>query len=120
MKPEWTATAPLLGGDFPGNDRERARDAFFARYAGIPEATLRPLFRRHGTLADEVLGNARSVADLGEPFGAGLYAREVDYLLAREWARSAEDVLWRRTKAGLELAPAQCEALARYLAGRVR
>ncbi len=59
------------------------------------------------------------MGDLGEHFGAELYAREVDYLVAREWAVSAEDVLWRRTKAGLQLHPAQREAVARHLAGRV-
>jgi len=119
MMAEWTATVPLLGADFSPTLREHSRDEFFARYAGIPQETLRGLFRRHGTLADQVLGDARTRADLGEHFGGELYAREVDYLVAREWAVSAEDVLWRRTKAGLQLAQAQRDALARYLAGRV-
>jgi glycerol-3-phosphate dehydrogenase len=119
MMGEWTATVPLLGADFSPTLRERSRDEFFARYAGIPQGILRGLFRRHGTLGDQVLGDARTPADLGEHFGGELYAREVDYLVAREWAVSAEDVLWRRTKAGLQLAQAQREALARYLAGRV-
>ena len=77
---------------------------------------LQGLARRHGALAYDVLGNAASAADLGEHFGAELYTREVDYLLAHEWAHSAEDVLWRRTKAGLQLTPGQREAVARYLA----
>ena len=115
----WTATVPLLGADFSAALRERSRDDFFARYAAIPPEILRPLFRRHGSLADQVLGDARITADLGEHFGAGLYAREVDYLVAREWAATAEDVLWRRTKAGLQLPAARREAVARYLAGRV-
>jgi glycerol-3-phosphate dehydrogenase len=119
MKGDWTAAVPLLGADFSGTLREHSRDEFFTRYGGIPEPILRGLFRRHGTLAHEVLGESRTVGDLGEHFGAELYAREVDYLVAREWARSAEDVLWRRTKAGLELKPAQREAVARHLAGRV-
>ena len=119
LKGDWTATEPLLGGDFAGASREQARDALFARYRGLPQETLRGLFRRHGMLAYEVLGDARAAADLGEHFGAELYAREVDYLVAREWARSAEDVLWRRTKAGLHLDDAQREAVARYCAQRV-
>ena len=119
LKGNWTATEPLLGGDFAGASREQARDALFARYRGLPQETLRGLFRRHGMLAYEVLGDARAVADLGENFGAELYAREIDYVVAREWARSAEDVLWRRTKAGLHLSPPQRETVAHYLAQRV-
>ena len=119
MMGDWTAAVPLLGADFSGTLRERSRDDFFERYAAIPQEILRGLFRRHGTLADQVLGDARSLADLGEDFGAGLYAREVDYLVASEWAASADDVLWRRTKAGLHLAPAQREAVGCYLAARV-
>lgn len=119
LKGDWTATEPLLGGDFAGASREQARDAFFARYRGLPQETLRGIFRRHGMLAYEVLGDARTVTDLAECFGGELYAREVDYFLAREWAQSAEDVLWRRTKAGLHLAPAQREAVTRYCAQRV-
>jgi glycerol-3-phosphate dehydrogenase len=101
MKGEWTGATPLLGGDFGGASRERARDAFFARHPGLPQGLLRPIFRRHGALADDVLGDARAPGDLGEDFGAGLTERELRYFVAREWARSAEDVLWRRSKAGL-------------------
>ena len=118
LKGDWTATEPLIGGDFAGASREQARDGFFARYLRLPQEMLRGLFRRHGMLAYEVLGAARTVADLGENFGAELYAREVDYLVQNEWARDAEDVLWRRTKAGLHLMPAQRESVARYL-GRI-
>jgi len=119
MKGEWTAAEPLAGGDFGGVDREEARDNFFARYHLLPQAQLRGVFRRHGMLAYEVLGNAREIGDLGEHFGAGLYAREVDYFVEREWARDWEDVLWRRTKAGLHLTLGQRAALAAYLAKRV-
>jgi glycerol-3-phosphate dehydrogenase len=119
MMGDWTVTVPLPGADFSRTLRERSRDEFFARYAAIPQEILRGLFRRHGTLAGQVLGGARGPADLGTHFGAELYAREIDYLVAREWAVSAEDVLWRRTKAGLRLTPAQRDAVARYLAGRV-
>jgi glycerol-3-phosphate dehydrogenase len=119
LKGEWTAGTPLLGGDFAGASREQARDAFFARYRALPVATLRALFRRHGMLAYQVLGAAASVADLGADFGAGLYAREIDYFIECEWAREPDDVLWRRTKAGLHLDPGQREAVARYVKGRV-
>jgi len=115
----WTANEPLPGGDFSGASREQARDRFFAHYPELPRETLRGLFRRHGMLAYEVLRDAREIADLGVSFGAGLHGREVDYFIEREWARSAEDVLWRRTKAGLHLDAAQCAAVSRYLDQRV-
>jgi len=67
----------------------------------------------------EVLGNAARVEDLGEQFDTELYACEVDYLVERERAVTADDVLWRRTKSGLQLAPARREALARYLGRRI-
>lgn len=104
----WTETAPLVGSDFGGATRLQARDAFFARHAGIPESTLRAIFRRHGSLADTVVGDG----DLGEYLGAGLTARELRYFVEQEWALTAQDVLWRRTKAGLLMTPAQRERVA--------
>jgi glycerol-3-phosphate dehydrogenase len=62
------------------------------------------------------MGDAHAGADMGQDFGAGLTAREVDYLIAHEWARSAEDILWRRTKLGLRLSVAQAEAVQAYVA----
>jgi glycerol-3-phosphate dehydrogenase len=118
LKGEWTATEPLIGGDFGELEREEARDMFFARYGLLPQEHLRGIFRRHGMLAYDVLGSARTLQDLGEYFGAGLYAKEVDYFVAQEWAVTAEDVLWRRTKAGLHLTGAQREAVLRHM-GRV-
>jgi len=105
LKPAWTASAPLTGSDFGDAARIEARNAFFARHARIPETTLRGIFRRHGTLAEAVVGDG----DLGEDYGAGLSEREVRYFVDREWARTAEDVLWRRSKAGLLLSRAQQE-----------
>ena len=68
--------------------------------------------RTYGTLAFAVLGDAANLADCGTQFGAGLTEREVSYLMTREWAASAEDVLWRRTKLGLRLNAEQAAALA--------
>jgi D-erythritol 1-phosphate dehydrogenase len=99
----WTGHAPLPGSDFGGEPRVAARDAFFARHAGIPTVTLRGIFRRHGTRADEVIGDGK----LGEDFGAGLSERELRYFIEHEWASTAEDVLWRRTKCGLLMSEAQ-------------
>jgi glycerol-3-phosphate dehydrogenase len=119
MKGQWTAAEPLTGGDFGDLGRTEARDLFFARYRLLPQEHLRGMFRRHGMLGYDVLGDAREPSDLGQHFGAGLYAREVDYFVEREWARDWEDVLWRRTKAGLHLALDQRAAVASYLAKRV-
>ncbi len=118
MKPAWTATEALPGGDLPGGDRAALLAGLRVRYPGIDAGTLRGLAGRHGTLAAMVLGEARSAADLGEDFGAGLTAREVDWMIEHEWARTADDVLWRRTKCGLPMTPAQRERVSEYLPSR--
>jgi glycerol-3-phosphate dehydrogenase len=115
----WTAEAPLPGATIPGGDVARFQQRLKQRYPLMPEPLLLALARRHGTLAYDVLGDAASIADLGEAFGAELYAREVDYFIRHEWATCSEDVLWRRTKTGLHLDPVQREAVARYLVRRV-
>jgi glycerol-3-phosphate dehydrogenase len=69
----------------------------------LPLGHLRALARRHGTRIDRVIGEARSIEDMGKHFGAGLYAREVDLLLREEWAAVAKDVLFCRTKLGLHM-----------------
>jgi glycerol-3-phosphate dehydrogenase len=115
MGPAWTAHAALPGATIPRGDPAGFEQHLTQRYPGLPRPALRALARRHGALAYDVLGNAGTIAELGEPFGAELYAREVDYLVEHEWAMSAEDVLWRRTKAGLHMTPAQREAVEHYL-----
>ena len=112
LKPAWTADAPLPGSDFGRQSRITARDAFFGRYPQIPTPTLRAIFRRHGVRADEVVGDGK----LGEDYGAGLSERELRYFVDHEWARTAEDVLWRRTKCGLHMTEAQRQHVAQVLA----
>ena len=111
LRPAWTSQAALAGSDFGGKSRAETRDAFFARYPRLPVPVLRGIFRRHGTRADAVVGDG----DLGEHYGGGLYAREVRYLTEREWAVTAEDVLWRRTKAGLLMSASQRARVAEVL-----
>lgn len=115
LKPAWTARTPL-----PGSGFDAGRDAAFAhlssRYVQIPQDALRGIFRRHGTLAVAVLGNARSEADLGEHFGADLYALELRYFIDHEWVRTAADALWRRSKSGLHLTQTQRGRVAEWLA----
>ena len=74
------------------------------------------LARAYGTRVERILGAARSMADLGRDFGCGLTEAELDYLARDEWARTADDVLWRRSKLGLHLSKSQAEAVAMYYA----
>lgn len=112
----WTRDAVLPGGEFADFD------AFLRRltraYPGFNRDFLCALARRHGATAQEILGDAASQNDLGRHFGGNLYAAEVDWLIDEEWARDTEDVLWRRTKCGLDVNQAGERALARYMAKR--
>ncbi|MBQ9349559.1 glycerol-3-phosphate dehydrogenase C-terminal domain-containing protein, partial [Phyllobacterium sp.] len=78
------------------------------------------LVRLYGTRAWVLLGTAASLTDLGEHFGWDLYAAEVRYLIAQEWAMTAQDVLWRRTKVGLHVTDAQADALETFMAKTVQ
>ena len=79
----------------------------------------RALALRHGATTRNILRDARCTEDLGASYGAELFAREIDYLIECEWARTAEDILFRRTKAGLRLNVQQCTDVADYVAARV-
>ncbi|MCC6870344.1 MAG: glycerol-3-phosphate dehydrogenase [Burkholderiales bacterium] len=108
----WTERAPLPGGDFGGASFDELAAAYRSRYPRLDARWLGRLLRRHGTCAAEILDDVRQAGDLGEAFGGGLYEREVRFLVEREWARTPEDVLWRRTKCGLRMTRAQRERLA--------
>jgi len=116
----WTREAMLPGGDLGDTSLEQFVESRFGRdFPWLPERVREALVQRHGAKAYDVLSQCASLGDLGVHFGAGLYAREIDYLVEHEWARSAEDVLWRRTKAGLHLDPDQQAAVKRYLEARL-
>lgn len=85
------------------------------RFPWLPEAQRDALARRHGSELPDLLGDARGPGDLGEDFGGGLCERELEWMLVREWARSADDVLWRRSKCGLHMTPEQRERVGRRL-----
>ena len=111
----WTADKPLPGGDFPVSEAGVLATSLRANYPFLDEAIARRLARCYGTRADSWMADARSAADLGQDFGHGLTAAEVDYLVAQEWAQTADDILWRRTKLGLRFDSAQVAALAAYM-----
>jgi glycerol-3-phosphate dehydrogenase len=101
MNAPWTQAETLPGGDLPAGGVGAWAEEMQSRYPGLSAAVVRDVAARHGSCAPDVLGDANSAADLGEDFGNGLCAREVDYFVRYEWARTADDVLWRRTKCAL-------------------
>jgi glycerol-3-phosphate dehydrogenase len=115
----WTRAGTLPGGDFPVNGFEALVDGLRQSYPALEPDLLRRLARAYGTRAYSMLGDVKTVSDLGEHFGAGLYRREVDYLIENEWALIAEDVLWRRSKLGLRASDDDKAALAAYMAEKI-
>ena len=101
----WTKNAPLPGGDMHNADFDAFLAGMLKAYSWADETLIRRLARSYGTRLSLILGEAKSMADLGESFGGGLTEAEVSYLLREEWAQTAEDVLWRRSKLGLHLSP---------------
>ena len=113
----WTSRPdkPLPGGE--RRDINALLGELRQRHAWLPEAMAWRLVRNYGTRSATVVGAATALADLGRHFGADLYQAEVDYLRAHEWACTAEDILWRRSKLGLRLDAPAVARLDAYLAG---
>jgi glycerol-3-phosphate dehydrogenase len=116
MSPRWTASTPLPGGDFAWERFEDEVDAAVARWRFLSEPQARRLVAAYGSRLVTVLGDARESADLGPAFGPELTGAEVRYLMAREWARFPDDILWRRSKLGLTMPSADRDALAVFMA----
>ena len=113
MGPAWTANAKLPGGDF--DLPEHLFQKLVSKYSWLGPDLISRWLNSYGTLSFDILGDARSIGDLGVKFGHNLYQAEVDYLCKEEWARTADDVLWRRTKLGLKLSKAERDSLANYI-----
>jgi len=110
----WTAT----GRPLPGGDEARPQHLFEQlknSHAWLPLGMANRLVFNYGTRVRQILGDAQSLSDMGQHFGADLYQAEVDYLVAQEWARTAEDIIWRRSKLGLRLADTDVAQLTAYL-----
>ncbi|MGB0904107.1 MAG: glycerol-3-phosphate dehydrogenase C-terminal domain-containing protein, partial [Mangrovicoccus sp.] len=86
-----------------------------ADYPFLDARWAKRLVRAYGTEAREILGQAQSAADLGRDFGATLTEAEIRWLMEKEYARAAEDVVWRRNKLGLRLSPEQITALDHWM-----
>ncbi|AWN40055.1 glycerol-3-phosphate dehydrogenase [Methylobacterium durans] len=116
LGPAWTGAAPLPGGDLAGTDFATFRARFSADHPFLPPEMALRLARAYGTRAERVLSGAHGLDDLGETFEAGLTAAEIAYLKREEWARTADDILWRRTKLGLRTSAEGVARLERHLA----
>jgi len=117
--PPWTARSHLPGGEFPHDGFDALVTATRRSRPFLDEVHVRRLVHAYGTRLERVLGPARSREELGPFIGADLSAAEVRYLMQWEWAQSADDVLWRRTKLGLRFSPAERDALARFMADTI-
>jgi glycerol-3-phosphate dehydrogenase len=116
MSPRWTAKAALPGGDFAWERFDAEVENARERWRFLSEPQAQRLVGAYGSRLAAVLGEAKSRADLGPAFGPELTAAEVRYLMAHEWARFPDDVLWRRSKLGLTMQPEAREALAAFMA----
>jgi glycerol-3-phosphate dehydrogenase len=112
----WTARSPLPGGDLDVSAIAALSAEFVRGYPFLTQAHANRLAHAYGTRAGKLLGNAKSMADLGQAFGATLTEREVRYLMSVEWARTAEDIVWRRSKLGLRLSAGEIAALDDWIA----
>jgi glycerol-3-phosphate dehydrogenase len=115
MRGAWTRTATLPGGDIKPTLFDEWQRHKAERYPFLDPKLVRRLCRAYGTRVDMVLAGVSGPAELGIDFGAGLSQREVDYLVAHEWAETAEDILWRRSKLGLHIGAEGRTALRDYL-----
>ncbi|NNF70670.1 MAG: glycerol-3-phosphate dehydrogenase [Rhodobacteraceae bacterium] len=113
--PDWTAGGPLPGGDFPVNGVSALIEGLLKDYSFLTDRWALRLVRAYGTEARKVLGTAKTAQDLGQDFGATLTEAEVTWLTTREFARCAEDVVWRRSKLGLRLSEDEIAALDRWM-----
>lgn len=120
LKGPWTARAPLPGGAFPVGGVEDQIAALLARAPFLGRAWARRLVRAYGTEAREIVGGAKTAADLGEDFGVTLTEAEVRWQMQHEFARTAEDVVWRRTRLGLRMGADQIARLEAWMAAQLR
>src|SRR5262249_15029789 len=114
----WTAAddVRLPGADFAARGFDALLHEIVQQHPWLPGGVALRYARSYGTRLQRILGGARALQDLGEHFGAGLHAAEVDYLVREEWARDADDILWRRSKLGLRIDASGHARLQAYLA----
>jgi glycerol-3-phosphate dehydrogenase len=114
----WTGKSPLPGGDLDVSALPALTAELRRNYPFLTEEHASRLAHAYGTRASKWLGNAKSLADLGQPFGATLTASEIKYLMAAEWALTADDIVWRRSKLGLHLSAEEIAAIDAWIAAQ--
>jgi glycerol-3-phosphate dehydrogenase len=114
-RPAWTKASRLPGGDFPVDGVARLVAEARRTWPFLGEAHVRRLVNAYGTRISRILGPAKQSGDLGPRLGADLTGAEVRYLMDHEWARTADDVLWRRSKLGLRVSPQEQAQLAKFM-----
>ena len=115
-KPAWTSDAPLPGGDFANSAFDAEIERAYKQWPFLGERHARRLVSAYGTRIVMVLGDAKVMSDLGPVFGENLTGSEVRYLMKYEWARFADDILWRRSKLGLTFSAKDRETLSVFMA----
>ncbi|MBL4805805.1 MAG: glycerol-3-phosphate dehydrogenase [Rhodobacteraceae bacterium] len=115
LSSDWTAGVPLPGGDFPVNGVPALIAKLSQKFAFLDDIWARRLIRAYGTLAFDVLEGAKSLTDLGTYFGKNLTECEVRWLMKNEFAITADDVIWRRSKLGLRMSDAEKEKLKNWM-----
>lgn len=118
-RPPWTANSRLPGGEFDHAEFEAQIDEMRRRWVFLDDAQTRRLLQAYGLRAARFLENARSLDDLGQRFVGDLTEAEVRYLVQNEWAQSADDILWRRSKLGLKATAGDVAAVDRLVASLI-
>jgi glycerol-3-phosphate dehydrogenase len=118
-RPPWTKKSRLPGGDFPVDGVPRLIAEARKSWPFLSEAHIRRMAQAYGTRISAILGSAKQIDDLGPRLGADLTGAEVRYLMNYEWARTADDVLWRRSKLGLRVSAPEHEQLAKFMANAI-
>ncbi|MBA2654167.1 MAG: glycerol-3-phosphate dehydrogenase [Gammaproteobacteria bacterium] len=113
IRPPSTANSILPGGNY--QDDTQLYAALSSQFHWIDEALLSRYLKQYGTRTSDLLGKSKDFNDLGENFGAHLYQREIDYLVSNEWAKTADDILWRRTKLGYYFPQQNLKKLMTYI-----
>ncbi|MCG8491607.1 MAG: glycerol-3-phosphate dehydrogenase [Sneathiellales bacterium] len=111
----WTESSTLPGGDFAENAFESLVNEISLKYSFLEQKTVLRLARSYGTNASVILENCSEMKDLGQDFGAGLFEKEVLYLIENEWAKAADDIVWRRSKLGIRMTKDQIAALDKWM-----
>jgi glycerol-3-phosphate dehydrogenase len=109
-----TANEPLPGGDF--DNQHDLQTTLQRQYSWLPRSIINRFVRSYGTLTHKICAGVNSLEEMGQYFGAGLYQREVEYLIAHEWAVNLEDIIWRRSKLSLHLTKTEQNVLENFIA----